>query len=56
MASSFNTPTLFTIANDLTNMQVEVDVDEADIGRVRLGQKVVFTVDAYSDTEFPAAR
>jgi HlyD family secretion protein len=52
VASSFNTPTLFTIANDLTRMQVEADVDEADIGKVKLGQKVVFTVDAYSDDIF----
>lgn len=48
VASSFNTPTLFTIAEDLTKMQVEADVDEADIGKVRVGQKVTFTVDAYS--------
>jgi HlyD family secretion protein len=52
VAASFNTPTLFTIANDLKRMQVEADVDEADIGRVRKGQKVNFTVDAYSDDTF----
>ncbi|MDR1678677.1 MAG: efflux RND transporter periplasmic adaptor subunit [Prevotellaceae bacterium] len=52
VASSFNTPTLFTIANDLTKMQVEADVDEADIGQVKLGQKVSFTVDAYPDLIF----
>jgi HlyD family secretion protein len=52
VAASFNTPTLFTIANDLTKMQVEADVDEADIGRVRLGQPVNFTVDAYADDIF----
>ncbi|MDR2041296.1 MAG: efflux RND transporter periplasmic adaptor subunit [Tannerella sp.] len=52
VAASFNTPTLFTIANDLKKMQVEADVDEADIGRVRTGQKVRFTVDAYSDDTF----
>ncbi|MDR2058234.1 MAG: efflux RND transporter periplasmic adaptor subunit [Dysgonamonadaceae bacterium] len=52
VAASFNTPTLFTIANDLTKMQVEADVDEADIGHVRLGQPVRFTVDAYSDDTF----
>jgi HlyD family secretion protein len=52
VAASFNTPTLFTIANDLKRMQVEADVDEADIGRVRVGQKVNFTVDAYSDDTF----
>ncbi|MCL1938199.1 MAG: efflux RND transporter periplasmic adaptor subunit [Candidatus Azobacteroides sp.] len=52
VAASFNTPTLFTIANDLTKMQVEADVDEADIGRVQLGQQVRFTVDAYNDDTF----
>jgi HlyD family secretion protein len=52
VAASFNTPTLFTIANDLTKMQVEADIDEADIGRVRVRQKVNFTVDAYSDDTF----
>ncbi|MDR1227098.1 MAG: efflux RND transporter periplasmic adaptor subunit [Prevotellaceae bacterium] len=52
VAASFNTPTLFTIANDLKKMQVEADVDEADIGQVRLGQKVTFTVDSYSDDTF----
>lgn len=52
VAASFNTPTLFTIANDLTQMQVEASVDEADIGRVRLGQRVEFTVDAYPDLKF----
>lgn len=52
VAASFNTPTLFTIAEDLTKMQVEVDVDEADIGLVKVGQKSTFTVDAYSDDIF----
>ncbi len=52
VAASFNTPTLFTIARDLNRMQVEADVDEADIGQVKMGQKVVFTVDAYPDDEF----
>lgn len=52
VASSFSTPTLFTIAEDLTKMQVEVDVDEADIGQVRVGQRAVFTVDAYSGDDF----
>lgn len=47
VASSFNTPTLFTIANDLTQMQVEANVDEADIGQVKEGQSVTFTVDAF---------
>ena len=52
VASSFSTPTLFTIARDLTNMRVIADVDEADIGDVRAGQKVTFTVDAYPDDTF----
>jgi HlyD family secretion protein len=52
VAASFNTPTLFTIANDLKRMQVEAAVDEADIGQVRLGQDVRFTVDAYPDDTF----
>ena len=47
VAASFNTPTLFTIAQDLSEMQVEADVDEADIGQVKEGQRVTFTVDAY---------
>ncbi len=45
--SSFNAPTLFTIANDLTQMQVLANVDEADIGQVKVGQETEFTVDAY---------
>lgn len=52
VAASFNTPTLFTIANDLTQMRVEADVDEADIGQVKQGQRVEFTVDAYPDRTF----
>ncbi len=52
VASSFNTPTLFTIAQDLTNMRVIADVDEADIGNVKVGQRVQFTVDAYPDDTF----
>lgn len=52
VAASFNTPTLFLIAKDLTRMQVEADVDEADIGQVAMGQQVTFTVDAFPDTEF----
>jgi HlyD family secretion protein len=47
VAASFNTPTLFTIGNDLTQMQVQANVDEADIGQVRKGQPVDFTVDSY---------
>ncbi len=52
VASSFSTPTLFSIANDLTQMRVEANVDEADIGKVKDGQRVEFTVDAYQDTKF----
>lgn len=52
VASSFSTPTLFTIANDLTQMQVEAAVDEADIGSVKAGQPVTFTVDAFPDDVF----
>lgn len=52
VAASFSTPTLFTIAQDLKEMQVEADVDEADIGEVRDGQRVSFTVDAYQGQEF----
>lgn len=47
VAASFNTPTLFTIANDLSRMQVQASVDEGDIGNVKVGQNVTFTVDAY---------
>ncbi len=52
VASSFNTPTLFVIAKDLKNMQVEANVDEADIGQVKVGQKCTFTVDAYNGEIF----
>lgn len=52
VAASFNTPTLFTIVNDLTRMEVQTSVDEADIGKVTDGQRVEFTVDAYSDLKF----
>jgi HlyD family secretion protein len=52
VAASFNTPTLFTIANDLTRMQVEASIDEADIGQIRNNQRVEFTVDAYPDQKF----
>lgn len=52
VAASFSTPTLFTLANDLTRMQVEANVDEADIGQVKLNQRVAFTVDAYADDVF----
>lgn len=52
VAASFSTPTFFTIAEDLTKMQVEADVDEADIGQVKVGQQVTFTVDSYPDDTF----
>ncbi|MBU2018288.1 MAG: efflux RND transporter periplasmic adaptor subunit [Bacteroidetes bacterium] len=52
VAASYSTPTLFTIAQDLKEMQVEADVDEADIGQVKLGQRVDFTVDAYMGETF----
>lgn len=52
VASSFSTPTLFTIAQDLTDMRVIADVDEADIGEVKEGQRVTFTVDAFPNDIF----
>ena len=52
VAASFSTPELFKIAKDLTNMQVVANVDEADIGNVRAGERVSFTVDAYPDDKF----
>ena len=52
VAASFSTPELFTIAKDLTNMQVVADVDEADIGDVAVGERVTFTVDAYPNDTF----
>ena len=52
VAASFETPTLFIIAQDLTDMRVIADVDEADIGEVREGERVTFTVDAYPDDTF----
>ena len=52
VAASFSTPELFKIAEDLTNMQVIADVDEADIGNVKPGERVTFTVDAYPDDTF----
>ena len=52
VAASFSTPTLFTIVNDLTQMEVQTSVDEADIGKIIKGQRVEFTVDAYSDLKF----
>src|SRR5439155_23428112 len=50
--ASFRAPTLFSIAQDLTKMQVQADVDQSDIGRVRVSQLARFTVDAYPDEEF----
>ena len=52
VAASFQTPTLFTIAKDLTKMQIEVSVDEADISRVMLDQKATFNVDSYPEQSF----
>jgi HlyD family secretion protein len=52
VAASFQTPTLFTIAQDLTKMQIDTNVDEADIGKVAVGQEVEFTVDAFPDVTF----
>ena len=52
VASGFETPTLFTIAADMTQMQVIADVDEADIGEVKEGQRVSFTVDAFPNDVF----
>lgn len=52
VAAAMNTPTLFYIAQDLTNMRVIADIDEADIGGVKEGQRVTFTVDAYPDDVF----
>lgn len=52
VASSFSTPTLFTIVKDMTDMRVVASVDEADIGQVKVGQRVTYTVDAYPDETF----
>jgi RND family efflux transporter, MFP subunit len=52
VAASFNTPTLFTIADDLTKMQVQASIDEADIGQILTGQKAHFTVDAYPNRQY----
>jgi HlyD family secretion protein len=52
VAASFQTPTLFTIAQDLTKMQIDTSVDEADIGKIRVGQDAGFTVDAYPEIPF----
>jgi HlyD family secretion protein len=55
VAASFSTPTLFVIAEDLSQMQLRVSIDEADVGQVQAGQKATFTVDAYPGRRFPAA-
>ena len=55
VAASFSAPLLFTLAQDLKEMELLVDIDEADVGSVQKGQEAVFTVDAYPDHEFPAA-
>jgi len=54
VAASFQAPVLFTLAEDLTKMELHVDVDEADVGKVLPGQKATFTVDAYAGREFPS--
>ena len=55
VAASFNTPTLFVIAEDLSKMQLRVNIDEADVGQIKAGQKASFTVDAYAGRKFPAS-
>ena len=52
VAASFQTPTLFTLAEDLTRMKLIIDVDEADIGTVRVGKRAIFRVDAYPERMF----
>ncbi|HEY8004464.1 MAG TPA: efflux RND transporter periplasmic adaptor subunit [Phenylobacterium sp.] len=54
VAASLQAPVLFTLAEDLTRMELDVDIDEADVGGVRAGQAAAFTVDAYPSREFPA--
>jgi len=54
VAASFNTPTLFVLAEDLSQMQLRINVDEADVGQVERGQQASFTVDAYPGRQFPA--
>src|SRR5262249_47319802 len=55
VAASLQAPVLFTIAQDLTKMQVETSVDEADIGRIKVGDRATFTVDAFSGEMFTGA-
>lgn len=54
VAASFSTPVLFTLASDLRQMELDVDIDEADVGQVRAGQAAQFMVDAYPDKKFSA--
>ena len=54
VAASLSAPVLFTVAEDLAKMELQVDIDEADIGRVAVGNMAVFTVDAYDERRFPA--
>jgi HlyD family secretion protein len=54
VASSLQAPVLFVIAEDLRRMELQVDVDEADVGKIKVGQDVTFSVDAYPDRKFPA--
>jgi hypothetical protein len=55
VGSTFRAPVLLAIAEDLTQMEVQVDVDEADVGKVEEGQSATFSVDAYPDRRFPAS-
>jgi HlyD family secretion protein len=55
VASSLQAPVLFVIAQDLRHMELQVDIDEADVGKVRVGQNATFSVDAYPDRKFPAS-
>ena len=54
VSSGMNTPELYTLATSLKDMRLELNIDEADVGKIRSGQKAVFTVDAYADRKFPA--
>ena len=54
VASSFQAPVLFSIAEDLKKMELQVDIDEADVGQVKVGHNAIFSVDAYPDRKFPA--
>lgn len=54
VAASLQTPVMFTVAENLTEMELHVDVDEADVGKIKLGQPATFAVDAYPDKNFPA--